>query len=79
MRMRTWPSRALILLKMAELHFTEDNFVKKAQLHPHTNEHSVVCPIIPNHPMLRNICNSHAVLHNHTHSLLTSSFSSSDQ
>ena len=28
MRMRTWPSRALILLKIAELHFTEDNFVK---------------------------------------------------
>ena len=27
--MRTWPPRALILLKMAELHFSEDNFVKK--------------------------------------------------
>ena len=28
-RKRTWPPRALILLKMAELHFTEDNYVKK--------------------------------------------------
>ena len=28
MRMRTWPSRALILLKMAKLIFTENNFVK---------------------------------------------------
>ena len=27
--MRTWPPRALLLLKMAELHFSEDNFVKK--------------------------------------------------
>ena len=29
MRMHTWPSHALILLKIAKLHFAEDNFVKK--------------------------------------------------